>query len=45
MVRDVVFITKLTSYKELRELLLATPHLRSYPLVTDEGERDVLFGL
>nr|CAD2142093.1 unnamed protein product [Meloidogyne enterolobii] len=42
MVRDVVFITKLTSYKELRELLLATPHLRSYPLVTDEEEKILL---
>ncbi|KAL3120730.1 hypothetical protein niasHT_008022 [Heterodera trifolii] len=42
MVRDVVFVTKLTTYKELRELLICTPHLRSYPLVTDEEERILL---
>uniref|UniRef100_A0A183CLB7 Piwi domain-containing protein n=1 Tax=Globodera pallida TaxID=36090 RepID=A0A183CLB7_GLOPA len=42
MVRDVVFVTKQTTYKELRELLICTPHLRSYPLVTDEEERILL---
>lgn len=38
MVRDVFYITKNTTYKELRELLISTPQLRSYPLVTDDGE-------
>lgn len=37
MVSDVIYITKETTYKDLRELLIATPHLRSYPLVTDNG--------
>lgn len=38
MVSDVVYVTRQTTYKELRELLIVTPHLRSYPLVTDDGE-------
>lgn len=37
MVRDVVYITRKTTYKELREILVATPYFRSYPLVTDGG--------
>lgn len=37
MVRDLVYITRRTTYRELRDLLIATPHLRSYPLVTDDG--------
>uniref|UniRef100_A0A0N5AGE0 Chloride channel protein n=1 Tax=Syphacia muris TaxID=451379 RepID=A0A0N5AGE0_9BILA len=35
MVHDVICITKDTTYKELRALLIATPNFRSYPLVTD----------
>uniref|UniRef100_A0A183EAX5 CBS domain-containing protein n=1 Tax=Gongylonema pulchrum TaxID=637853 RepID=A0A183EAX5_9BILA len=35
MVHNVFCITKMTTYGELRELLVATSHLRSYPLVTD----------
>ncbi|KAI6223199.1 Chloride channel protein 1 [Aphelenchoides besseyi] len=42
MVTDVVYITKQTTYKALRELLISTPHLRSYPLVTDDEERLLL---
>uniref|UniRef100_A0A1I7RIW9 Chloride channel protein n=1 Tax=Bursaphelenchus xylophilus TaxID=6326 RepID=A0A1I7RIW9_BURXY len=42
MVRDVVYITKKTTYKELRELLINTPQLRSYPLVTDDDEKILL---
>uniref|UniRef100_A0A1I7SES9 Chloride channel protein n=1 Tax=Bursaphelenchus xylophilus TaxID=6326 RepID=A0A1I7SES9_BURXY len=42
MVRDVVYISKNTTYKELRELLISTPQLRSYPLVTNDGERILL---
>ena len=38
MVTEVVYITKQTTYKALRELLISTPHLRSYPLVTDDGK-------
>lgn len=37
MVSDVIYITRHTTYQELRDLLIATPHLRSYPLVTDNG--------
>lgn len=42
MLHDVVFITKNTTYKELREILVATPYLRSYPLVTDNGNLNFL---
>ncbi|KAI6233147.1 Chloride channel protein 1 [Aphelenchoides fujianensis] len=42
MVTDVTYITKQTTYKALRELLISTPHLRSYPLVTDDEERLLL---
>ncbi|KAI6183351.1 Chloride channel protein 1 [Aphelenchoides bicaudatus] len=42
MVTEVVYITKQTTYKALRELLISTPHLRSYPLVTDDEERLLL---
>uniref|UniRef100_A0A915DLJ7 Chloride channel protein n=1 Tax=Ditylenchus dipsaci TaxID=166011 RepID=A0A915DLJ7_9BILA len=42
MVGDVVFVTRQTTYKDLRELLITTPHLRSYPLVTDEEEKILL---
>lgn len=36
MVKDIVFITRDTTYMELREILLETPYLRSYPFVTDK---------
>ncbi|KAJ1358602.1 Voltage gated chloride channel [Parelaphostrongylus tenuis] len=36
MVKDIVFITPDTTYMELREILLETPYLRSYPFVTDK---------
>ncbi|KAI1726742.1 voltage gated chloride channel domain-containing protein [Ditylenchus destructor] len=42
MVSDVVYVTRQTTYKELRELLIVTPHLRSYPLVTDDGDKILL---
>ncbi|VDD90776.1 unnamed protein product [Enterobius vermicularis] len=42
MVHDVICITKDTTYKELREILLATPSLRSYPLVTDMKSKILL---
>ncbi|EJW71879.1 hypothetical protein WUBG_17219 [Wuchereria bancrofti] len=42
MIHDVLCITKSTTYAELRELLLATPHLRSYPLVTDSKTKILL---
>ncbi|PAV77866.1 hypothetical protein WR25_19516 [Diploscapter pachys] len=35
MLRDVVYITRDTTYRELREILLETSHLRSYPFVAD----------
>lgn len=38
MVSDVISITRRTTYKELRDLLIATPHLRAYPLVTHDGK-------
>ncbi|KHJ95906.1 chloride transporter, ClC family [Oesophagostomum dentatum] len=37
MVKDIVFITRDTTYMELREILLETPNLRSYPFVTDKS--------
>uniref|UniRef100_A0A1I7ZFZ0 Chloride channel protein n=1 Tax=Steinernema glaseri TaxID=37863 RepID=A0A1I7ZFZ0_9BILA len=42
MVHDVVCLTKTTTYKELRDILIATPHLRCYPLVTDTKEQILL---
>ncbi|KAL3995618.1 Voltage gated chloride channel family protein [Acanthocheilonema viteae] len=42
MIHNVLCITKSTTYGELRELLLATPHLRSYPLVTDSRTKILL---
>ncbi|KHJ76621.1 hypothetical protein OESDEN_23759 [Oesophagostomum dentatum] len=38
MVKDIVFITRDTTYMELREILLETPNLRSYPFVTDKSK-------
>ncbi|GMR39056.1 hypothetical protein PMAYCL1PPCAC_09251, partial [Pristionchus mayeri] len=36
MVKELYFISRHTTYKELRDLVIATPHLRSYPFVTDK---------
>ena len=35
MVKDIIYITKETTYKQLRAILLETPQLKSYPFVTD----------
>uniref|UniRef100_A0A0N4ZZZ1 Chloride channel protein n=1 Tax=Parastrongyloides trichosuri TaxID=131310 RepID=A0A0N4ZZZ1_PARTI len=43
MIKDVVSITRSTTYGQLREILRETPHLRSYPLVTDT-ENKILLG-
>uniref|UniRef100_A0A914WW06 Chloride channel protein n=1 Tax=Plectus sambesii TaxID=2011161 RepID=A0A914WW06_9BILA len=37
MVVNVKYITKLTTYRELRDLLAEVPNLRSFPVVTDSG--------
>ncbi|VDK18817.1 unnamed protein product [Anisakis simplex] len=42
MIRDVICITRETTYKELRDILLSTPNLRSYPLVTDMKSKILL---
>lgn len=42
MVKDIVFITRDTTYRELREILLDTPTLRSYPFVTDKKSMTLL---
>ncbi|KAK6054396.1 CBS domain protein [Cooperia oncophora] len=42
MVKDIVFITRDTTYMELREILLETPNLRSYPFVTDKRSMTLL---
>ncbi|KAL6733311.1 hypothetical protein Aduo_003965 [Ancylostoma duodenale] len=42
MVKDIVFITRDTTYMELREILLETPNLRSYPFVTDKTSMTLL---
>uniref|UniRef100_A0A7I4Y278 Chloride channel protein n=1 Tax=Haemonchus contortus TaxID=6289 RepID=A0A7I4Y278_HAECO len=42
MVKDIVFITRDTTYMELREILLDTPNLRSYPFVTDRRSMTLL---
>uniref|UniRef100_A0A915PMI3 Chloride channel protein n=1 Tax=Setaria digitata TaxID=48799 RepID=A0A915PMI3_9BILA len=42
MIHNVLCITKSTTYGELRELLIATPHFRSYPLVTDSKSKILL---
>ncbi|GMT15335.1 hypothetical protein PFISCL1PPCAC_6632, partial [Pristionchus fissidentatus] len=36
MVKELYFISRNTTYKELRDLVIATPQLRSYPFVTDK---------
>jgi hypothetical protein len=35
MVRDVICLTRETTYRELRDLLAQSPDIRSFPLVTD----------
>ncbi|KAE9552456.1 hypothetical protein FO519_004341 [Halicephalobus sp. NKZ332] len=42
MIKDFVSIARNTTYKELRDLLIATPHVKSYPLVNDKSERILL---
>ncbi|CAD6199746.1 unnamed protein product [Caenorhabditis auriculariae] len=42
MVKDLVFITRETTYRELREILLESPGLRSYPFVTDKKSMTLL---
>lgn len=37
MVKNVVYITKTTTYKELREILQSAPRLKSFPVVTDHS--------
>ncbi|CAB3403791.1 unnamed protein product [Caenorhabditis bovis] len=42
MVKDIVYITRDTTYRELRQILLETPTLRSYPFVTDKQSMTLL---
>uniref|UniRef100_A0A914ZR78 Chloride channel protein n=2 Tax=Parascaris univalens TaxID=6257 RepID=A0A914ZR78_PARUN len=42
MIRDVVYITKSTTYRELREILRFAPHLKSFPVVTDRKNKILL---
>ncbi|CAO4365179.1 unnamed protein product [Caenorhabditis nigoni] len=42
MVKDMYYITRETTYRELREMLLETPTLRSYPFVTDSRSMTLL---
>uniref|UniRef100_A0AC35U4S9 Chloride channel protein n=1 Tax=Rhabditophanes sp. KR3021 TaxID=114890 RepID=A0AC35U4S9_9BILA len=42
MVENVVCVTRTTTYKELRDILRSTPHLRSYPLVTSIEDKILL---
>ncbi|CAI5442762.1 unnamed protein product [Caenorhabditis angaria] len=42
MIKDIVYITRDTTYWELREILLQTPNLRSYPFVTDKTSMTLL---
>lgn len=37
MVTDIIYITKTTTYRQLKEILQLAPHLRSLPIVTDHG--------
>lgn len=38
MVKDVIYITKSTTYRELREILRFAPTLKSFPVVTDRSK-------
>ncbi|CAJ0963329.1 unnamed protein product, partial [Mesorhabditis belari] len=42
MIKDIIYITKETTYKELRAILLETPQLKSYPFVTDRHSMTLL---
>ncbi|VDD94311.1 unnamed protein product [Enterobius vermicularis] len=42
MVKNVVYITKTTTYKELREILQSAPRLKSFPVVTDHKYKILL---
>ncbi|KHN77818.1 Chloride channel protein 1 [Toxocara canis] len=42
MIKDVVYITKSTTYRELREILRFSPHLKSFPVVTDRKSKVLL---
>lgn len=37
MVVGVKYITQTTTYRQLRDLLASAPNLRSFPVVTDNG--------
>lgn len=37
MVKDVIYITKSTTYRELREILHFAPTIKSFPVVTDRS--------
>uniref|UniRef100_A0A1I7YF69 Chloride channel protein n=1 Tax=Steinernema glaseri TaxID=37863 RepID=A0A1I7YF69_9BILA len=42
MIQDVIFITKSTTYRELREVLKFAPHLKSFPVLTDTKTKILL---
>ncbi|VDK83855.1 unnamed protein product [Litomosoides sigmodontis] len=42
MVKDVIYITKSTTYRELREILHFAPTLKSFPVVTDRKYKILL---
>ncbi|CAD5228245.1 unnamed protein product [Bursaphelenchus xylophilus] len=42
MVKDIVYIHTGMTYRELREMLISTPQLRSYPLVNNDDDRILL---
>uniref|UniRef100_A0A915PPV4 Chloride channel protein n=1 Tax=Setaria digitata TaxID=48799 RepID=A0A915PPV4_9BILA len=42
MVKDVIYITKSTTYRELREMLRFAPSLKSFPVVTDRKHKVLL---
>lgn len=41
MVQNVLYITKTSTYKELREILQAAPRLKSFPVVTDHSKLSI----
>uniref|UniRef100_A0A158P9K4 Chloride channel protein n=1 Tax=Angiostrongylus cantonensis TaxID=6313 RepID=A0A158P9K4_ANGCA len=42
MVCDVIYITKDMTYREMKGILQMAPHLRSFPIVTDHGNKILL---
>ncbi|TMS32436.1 hypothetical protein L596_000270 [Steinernema carpocapsae] len=42
MIQEVIFITKSTTYRELREIMKFAPHLKSFPVLTDVKSRILL---